>query len=360
MTLSPARLDPVFHLRPWGALSLAPLFPQESQLAEPIGEAWMTSSDSRFADGHFAGKTLGQAWLEMPPEWAGTQAQRTLDTRSPFPLLVKFIFAEDKLSVQVHPDDAYASKHEQAAGGRGKTEMWYIIAARPGAEVLAGLKPWVTRENFVHAIADASVEECLERVPVSAGDAIFVPAGTVHSIGPGLVLCEIQQQSDLTYRVYDYDRRDAQGQSRPLHIEKALEVIRFGKQSGGRIEPVPARRGGRAVRGGIREAYLAACPYFAAEKWDFHGKISTASSCEHFDLLIFLEGGGIIEWPSGRAAYAPAQVWMVPAALGEYQFFPGAPTSLLRTYVPGNLGEYVRRLEDQGVTGAELSRVVHS
>ncbi len=354
MILSPARLEPVFYPRPWGALSLAPLFPEKSQLADPIGEAWMTSTDSRFADGPFAGKSLDQAWLEMPPEWAGIEPQCTPDSRGPFPLLVKFIFAEDKLSVQVHPDDAYASEHEQAAGGRGKTEMWYVIAARPGAEVLAGLKPWVTREKFERAIADASVEECLERVPVRAGDTIFIPAGTVHTIGPGLVLCEIQQYSDLTYRVFDYNRRDAQGQSRPLHIEKALDVIRFGKQSGGRIEPV------RAVRGSITETYLAACPYFATEKWDFHGKISAASSREHFDLLIFLEGSGRIEWSSGSAAYAPAQVWMVPAALGEYQFFPGAHTSLLRAYVPRSLGEFVRRLEIQGFTGAELSRVVHS
>ncbi len=349
MILSPARLEPVFYPRPWGALSLAPLFPEKSQLAEPIGEAWMTSTDSRFADGPFAGKNLGQAWLEMPPEWTGIPTA----SRGQFQLLVKFIFAEDKLSVQVHPDDAYASAHEQAAGGRGKTEMWYVIAAQPGAEVLAGLKPWVTREKFERAIIDATVEECLERVPVRAGDTIFIPAGTVHTIGPGLVLCEIQQYSDLTYRVFDYNRRDAQGQSRPLHIEKALEVIRFGKQSGGRIEPV------HAVRGSISETYLAACPYFAAEKWDFHGKISAASSREHFDLLIFLEGSGRIEWPSGRAAYAPAQVWMVPAALGEYQFFPAAHTSLLRAHVPRNLGEFVRRLESQGFTGAELSRVVH-
>ena len=351
---SPARLEPVFYPRPWGALSLAPLFPEKSHLAEPIGEAWMTSSESRFADGPFAGKSLAQAWTEMPPEWTGIEAQNFAPSSGSFPLLVKFIFAEDKLSVQVHPDDAYASAHEQAAGGRGKTEMWYVLSARPGAEVLAGLKPWVTREKFERAIAEGSVVECLEHIPVSAGDAIFVPAGTVHTIGPGLVLCEIQQYSDLTYRIYDYNRRDAQGRARPLHIEKALEVIRFGKQSGGRIEPA------RAVRDGITETYLAACTYFAAEKWDFHGKVSAASSREHFDLLIFLEGSGNIEWPSGRAAYAPAQAWMVPAALGEYRFIPGAPTSLLRAYVPGNLGEYFRRLETQGVTGAELSRVVHS
>jgi len=314
----------------------------------------MTSTDSRFADGPFVGKTLGQAWPEMPPEWTGTEARRAPNARGPFPLLVKFIFAEDQLSVQVHPDDAYASRHEAAAGGCGKTEMWYVLGARPGAEVLAGLKPDVTREKFERAIADGAAAECLEHIPVRAGDAIFIPAGTVHTIGQGLVLCEIQQHSDLTYRVFDYNRRDARGLPRALHIEKALEVIRFGKQFGGRIEPA------RAVRGGITETYLAACPYFAAEKWEFAGKVSAASSREHFDLLIFLEGAGAIESRSGSSAYAPAQVWMVPAALGEYHLVTGARTSLLHAYVPGDIAEIVRRLENQGVTGAELARVVHT
>lgn len=354
MILSPARLEPVFHARPWGARSLAPLFPEMTQLAEPIGETWMTSSESRFADGSFVGKSLGQTWHEMPPEWVGTEARRALNAHGPFPLLVKFIFAEDKLSVQVHPDDAYAARHESAAGGCGKTEMWYVLSARLGAEVLAGLKPGVTREKFGRAIADGTVAECLEHIPVRAGDAIFIPAGTVHTIGPGLVLCEIQQQSDVTYRVFDYNRRDARGQARALHIEKALEVIRFGKQIGGRIEPA------RTERGGVTATYLAACPYFATEKWEFSGTISAATSQQHFELLIFLEGSGRIEWSMGRDAYAPAQVWMVPSALGEYHLIPGAHTSLLRTYVPGDLAEYARRLESEGVTSAELARVVHS
>jgi mannose-6-phosphate isomerase len=321
-----------------------------SNLAEPIGEAWMTGSDCRFANGPFAGRKLSEAWPGMPVEWTGTLAARGGD----FPLLVKFIFPEGKLSVQVHPGDEYAARHELAAGGRGKTEMWYALRARPGAEVMIGLKSSVTRVAFERAIADGTAEECLEHVPVRAGEAMFVPAGTAHTIGPGLVLCEIQQQSDLTYRVYDYNRRDAQGRARPLHIEKALAVMRFGKQSGGKIVPV------QIERGAVTQTYFIACRYFATEKWEFSGRLPATTSREHFDLLIFLEGRGGIRWGSGRAEYGPAQVWMIPAALDAYQLEPDDRTTLLRTYVPGSINEFSRRLAEEGVEEAEWSRLVHS
>src|SRR5580658_2501139 len=135
----------------------------------------MTAAECRFASGPFAGQKLGDVWRTLPPAWTGTKIAASAGA---FPLLVKFIFAEEKLSVQVHPDDAYAQKHEAAAGGRGKTEMWYTVSARPGAEVLAGLKAGVTRESFVRAIADGTAEDALLQVPMSAGDAIFIPAGT--------------------------------------------------------------------------------------------------------------------------------------------------------------------------------------
>ena len=156
MILSPARLDPVFSPRPWGALSLAPFFPDKAGVAEPIGEAWLTGSECTFATGPFSGRKIGEVWPKMPVEWTGTAVKREGD----FPLLVKFIFPEDKLSVQVHPGDDFAGKHEQAVGGRGKTEMWYAVRARPGAEVLVGLKPEVTRDHFEQAIADGTAEDC--------------------------------------------------------------------------------------------------------------------------------------------------------------------------------------------------------
>ncbi|HVB57828.1 MAG TPA: type I phosphomannose isomerase catalytic subunit [Candidatus Acidoferrales bacterium] len=349
MILCPARLEPVFSPRPWGSLSLAPLFPKQSGLTEPVGEAWMTGGECRFVNGPFTGRSLGDAWRAMPPEWRGTSAKRDGD----FPLLIKFIFSEDKLSVQVHPDDAYASRHEQAVGGRGKTEMWYAMQARPGAEVLVGLKPHVTREDFQRAIADGLAEECLTHIPIRAGEAVFVPAGTAHTIGPGLLLCEIQQQSDLTYRVYDYNRRDAKRATRPLHIEKALEVIRFGEQTGGKIDAV------RIEQGAVTKTYFAACRYFATEKWEFGDNISAATSREYFDLLIFLEGDGNIHWKAESLEYGPAQVWMVPATLGDFQLSPCERTTLLRTCVPSNINEFVRQLTDRGIDRASMARIVH-
>lgn len=349
MILCPAHLEPIFSPRPWGALSLAPFFPEKSNLAEPLGEAWMTGSNCRFAGGPFAGKTLGEAWPRMSVEWAGTRIGRD----GPFPILVKFIFPEDNLSVQVHPDDDYAARHEQGAGGRGKTEMWYAVRARSGAEVMVGLKPEVTLSAFQRAISENTAEQCLKHMAVKAGDAILVPAGTAHTIGPGLVLCEIQEHSDITYRVYDYNRRDAKGQARALHIDKALDVLRFGPQTGGKIEAL------RVERGPLAQTYFAACRYFATEKWEFSERIDAATRPEHFDLLILLEGRGSIRWSGENVKYSPMQVWILPAALGPYQLAPDAATSLLRTYVPWDTDEFVQRLSDQGIPQAAAERLVY-
>jgi len=347
--LRPSRLEPIFDARPWGVNSLAPLFPEQNNLKKKIGEAWLTGEKCRFADGPFAGSTLGDAWAQMPAAWTGT----ALHAEGAFPLLAKFLFTDDKLSLQVHPDDEYASRHEKKAGGRGKTEMWYCLSARPGAEVLVGLKTGVTRDSFRRAIGDSTVEDCLVRIPLHARDVIFVPAGTVHTIAAGLVLCEIQEQSDLTYRVFDYNRRNAAGETRPLHIDKAMDVIRFGEQKGGKIEPVTIERGP------LSETYLAACRYFATERWEFSESISRMTSPEHFDLLISIAGRGLIDANGEKLAYAPAQVWLIPAALGAYQIVPQERTEFLRTYVPGSLDEYARQLNERGVGESQVAHLVH-
>ncbi len=344
----PARIEPQFVPRIWGARTLAPLFPERTNLAEPIGEVWLTGNDCHFASGPFAGRTMAEAWRKMPAEWAGTR----MNTGAAFPLLVKFLFPQDTLSVQVHPDDDYARKHESGAGGTGKTEMWYAIAAREGAEVLVGLKPGTTAESFKKAIAGGTAENCLRRIPIRAGDAIFVPARTVHTVGPGLTMCEIQENSDVTYRVYDYNRVDAAGKPRPLHIEKAVAVANFGEQVGGKIAPCIADHGA------LRETFIAACRYFATERWDFSARIGAATSRERFELLIFLEGSGQIECGHEHFEYAPAQVWLMPAALGAFQLTPNGRTSLLRTYVPDVLRDFVARLQEQRISEDVWSRLV--
>jgi mannose-6-phosphate isomerase len=316
-------------------------------LSERVGEAWMTGQESVLANGPYAGRKLGEAWPQMPAEWRGTSLPRS----GVFPVLTKFIFADDKLSVQVHPDDEYASKHEIAAGGVGKTEMWYALRSSGGA-VLAGLKNEVTREAFRKAIANGTAEECLEHVPLAEGEAIFIPAGTAHTIGPGLVLCEIQQHSDLTYRVYDYNRRDAEGRARELHIEKALDVMRFGPQTCAKLQPVCVEREG------ARESYFVLCRYFATEKWEFDGAISRATSQERFELLIVLEGHGQILWAGDFFEYGPAQAWLLPASLGTYRFAPTSYTSLLRTYVPGDAMDYEAYFSERGIGKKDWVRLI--
>jgi mannose-6-phosphate isomerase len=345
---APARLAPIFVPRIWGARDLSPLFPEHSHESEPIGEAWLTGEACSFAAGEFMGRTLGEVWPSLPEEWTGT-ALRGLPR---IPLLVKFIFPEEKLSVQVHPDDAYAEQNESAAGGVGKTEMWYVVSARKEAAVRVGLNADVTRESFQRTIVDGTAENCLGNVAVQAGEAIFVPPGTAHTICPGVVLCEIQQHSDITYRVFDYNRVGANGKPRALHIRQALDVMTFGEQSGGLCDPV------RITRGAVTETLYVACRYFATERWEFRERIAAVTTPEHFDLLIFLEGAGAIEFADGREPFAPAQVWLLPAALGAYQLAPDSATALLRTYVP-DLNVFVQRLIDERIGEAEWSRVVH-
>lgn len=324
--LRPARLEPQFVPRLWGAQSLAPLFPEKASLSEPVGEVWLTGNECRFANGPFAGERLGEAWPRMSDEWTGKRARRD----KPFPILAKFLFPADKLSVQVHPDDDYASRHEAAAGGVGKTEMWYVVSAEPGAEVRVGLKPEVTKESFRRAIDDGTAEEMLERIPAAAGDAIFVPSGTAHTIGPGMVLCEIQQNSDVTYRVYDFGRLDAQGRPRDLHIEKAFDVLRFGKQQGGKVTPV----GDQDEI--ARLSILAECSYFAVVRHIFGTTQYFVKPSGRLELIIILDGNGTLRvQPSNVIVeYSRAQAWLIPCALRKCVYEPKDATTMLRVSVP--------------------------
>jgi len=376
VNLAPLQLSPIFLPRIWGSSDLRPLFDAvtsgQKAVCEPIGEVWLTGEDCRVASGPLAGRSLGVVWPELPQEFTGSR---------PFgapriPLLVKFIFPEDKLSVQVHPNDEYAREHEAAAGGMGKTEMWYAVSARAGAELRLGLEPGVTQEKFRQAIADRTAEQSMRRFDVNAGDAFFVPAGTAHMIGPGMVLCEVQQHSDLTYRVFDYNRVQADGKPRPLHIRQAFEVMNFGEQAGGLAEPVRLRRGALLAK------YLVACRHFAVERWEFSQPIAAATSAGSFELLVVLAGKGRIEWGSEGISYGPAQLFVLPASLGSYRILPESgsesgpkpvpetstasasqspsesKTVLLRSYVP-DLGDFVQFLAGQGIEEAAWSRIVH-
>ncbi len=353
--LTPARLEPTFVPRIWGVKSLAPLFPVKQALQELIGEVWLTGNDSRFATGPYAGRSLADAWRAMPPEWVGTR----FNTREPFPILAKFLYPGEKLSVQVHPDDEYARKHESAAGGAGKTEAWYIVSAEPGAAVYVGLRAGVTRESFRRAIAEGTVEDCLAKVSLAKGEAMFVPARTAHTIGPGLVICEIQENSDLTYRVHDYGRRYPGGGTRPLHVEKALEVINFGEQRGGKLRPAVVRAHGGRIE------HFVACRYFTLEKWDFAAPVSLTTERSHFELWIILTGHGKISGDStgtsdpGTADFAPGQAWFIPASLDRWRIDPQTQASILHVYTP-DLGLYAHQLNRFGLSAADVAQVIRT
>ena len=341
------RIDPFFSPRPWGTRSLAPLFPEKTNLPEPIGEAWLTAFDSRVGNGPFTGKSLGESWRAMPVNWRGTRTGGYKD----FPLLVKFLFPMDKLSIQVHPDDAFASKFEQAAGGRGKTEMWHIVSAEPGAELLIGLKPGVTRQDFVHGVAHKTVEDFFVRYPVQAGETYFVEAGTQHAILPGMIVCEIQEYSDLTYRVYDYGRVDAHGKSRELHLEKALEVTRFDGTHSGKIPPLSL------YSPDANKHLLAACEFFATERWDCDRTTPIESDPSEFQLIVILNGRGTLYEPELSHAFVAGQAWFIPAEFPIALLQPEEPTSLLRITVPDKVELHAQLLR-MGFDPQAISQVL--
>lgn len=331
--------------RIWGMRSLAPLFPEKTNLPEPIGEVWLTGVDCKVATGPFGGKTLGEAWREMPAEWRGTRFAQPHD----FPILIKFIFPNDKLSIQVHPDDAYAAAHEQAAGGRGKTEMWHAVSAEPDARVLIGLVPKADRESFVKAIETKALEEIFVHWRVQPGDTFFVSAGTPHTIGRGMVLCEIQEYSDLTYRVYDYGRVDSHGKPRELHIEKALEVVKFGQPIRGKTSRI------RLSTHGGQKSLLAACRYFATERCNNCAELE--SNREHFDLIVILSGKGELIWDNKAANYQAGECWLIPATQEHLGLRPAEQSKMLRTYVP-DLAALLADLKRAGHSRQEIEKTV--
>ncbi len=216
--LAPFLIDPRFVARVWGFHDLRPWYDYVAEPgSDPVGEVWLTGDECRVATGPCAGSTLGEMFSSAPEAMLGAGAS------AQSPLLVKMIFAREKLSVQVHPDDRLARKYGQP---RGKTECWYALSADPGAQVAAGLKPGVTMEKVREGIERGTLEESLNVLPVKRGDMVFVDAGTVHAIWPGSILLETQQNSDITYRLYDY------GRPRELHVEKSLEAARFETRAG--------------------------------------------------------------------------------------------------------------------------------
>ena len=222
---APFRISPWFAERVWGCRDLRPWYDRVAESGEPIGEAWLTGDECVVATGAHAGQTLGALFAENAEALLGPAAPRSTEAaaRSASPLLIKVIFAKEKLSVQVHPDDAMAQKYGDP---RGKSECWYVLEAEPGSQVACGLKPGVSLDDVKAEIEAGTLESSLNLLNVTPEEMIFVDAGTVHAIWPGAILLETQQNCDLTYRMYDY------GRGRELHIQKSLEATKLVTRAG--------------------------------------------------------------------------------------------------------------------------------
>ncbi len=281
--MEPMLLKPVGKDYLWGGLRLKTEYGKKMGMV-PLAETWECSTHpdgmSTVVNGEFAGWTLREV-LGRHPEYLGTKAQGEL------PILVKFIDAEKDLSVQVHPGDEYARTFERQ---NGKTEMWYVLDAKPGASLICGFAHDMTRELLKEAIENKELDKQLQKVDVHKGDVFFIPAGTVHAIGAGALVAEIQESSNVTYRVYDYDRTDKDGKRRELHFDKAMEVLNL--KSG-----VDVRQKPRMVRyyPGCSRELLCRCQYFDTERIQISMAFSFSVLENSFQVLLCLEGEGQLE-----------------------------------------------------------------
>ena len=293
----PLKFRPIYKQRIWGGQKLREVFNKDIPPFEKIGESWeladLPDDKSVISNGKLAGQTLGSVIEKYPKEITGDE-----DFSGPFPLLIKFLDAEDILSVQVHPD---AQSCRRTGQGEPKTECWYIISAVDGAVIYKGLKKGVTRDQFSAAIKEGIVAELLAKVPVEAGECHFLPAGTAHSIGAGLLIAEIQTPSDTTYRVFDWNRVDGTGKARQLHIDEALESIHFDACGDG----LSVTTAGRLID----------CEYFTVDKGAQGKNCELLLSAGRMKPLIILSGFGTIAGSDETSAdFKAGDILLVPAA----------------------------------------------
>jgi mannose-6-phosphate isomerase len=323
MALYPLIFEPALHARPWGGTQLQSRLGKELPPGAPVGESWEIFWKNRVSNGEHQGRTLGELIRRYPREVTGNVA-----AGEEFPLLVKFLDAQDWLSVQVHPNDALALHLEGQP--RGKTECWYVINAVPGAKLAYGLSEALDKDTLRTAIASGRAKDVMQYVEVQTGDFIFVPAGTMHALGPGLLIYELQQTSDTTYRVYDWDRMGLDGKPRDLHLDKALECTTFS------VRP-PAKRPYQMqqVADHVAVGELARSQYFALDKVVFSQPytLNTRGSQAHLVTAV----SGHVEWrgdtylpqlfPQGTSA-------LIPASIGEYRLVPDGEAEVLIGWAP--------------------------
>ena len=323
---SPINLQPSLHETLWGGSDLADVAGKRIPSGAKIGESWETEAGNLALNAPYAGRSLRALVDELGVELVGTQALALLGLR--FPLLAKFIDAHETLSVQVHPDDAYARAHE--GGTLGKTEAWYILRADPGARLTLGWNSPTSPSEVRAAIAETRLEALLHTFEVHAGDVVFVPAGTVHAIGAGIVLYELQEYSDVTYRLYDYGRLQPDGRPRELHVEQALQVLRYEPVTRSTVQPVVVPG---SANGAMRRV-LVACEYFVQEEIRLRSQLASSTAPTSCQIVTALAGACELTAEAGLPlTLGRGDTVVLPALLGAYTLH-SADAHVLRSYVP--------------------------
>ena len=364
-SLYPLKLPPSFRERIWGAQDLAPFFGRRD---DPVGEVWYSFEENRIANGPIEGRPLGEVLEQYGPRLMGASfTPKPLRRRSAgqapknevpgsespdseaaasqpyFPILTKLLFTSRVLSVQVHPDDVYALEHE---GGPGKTEMWYVVDAKPGATIAVGLKEPLCADDLRRAAASGEIEKHLNWLNVGVGDVVFIPPGTIHAVGPGLVFYEVQQNSDLTYRLYDFGRLGSDGKPRELHVDQAAKVVKPEARPGP-IKPF------RFPTGACRRELLTACSHFAVERLGWERAFEYSTEGAGAELLMFIEGHGSF----GGEPYRSGDCYLLPAESSPPAVEPSTATEVVRSYVP-NLDALREELRRHQATEEDMQRLL--
>ncbi|NOK59528.1 MAG: mannose-6-phosphate isomerase [Chloroflexi bacterium AL-W] len=337
----------------WGGQRLAKWLDLPEPQPTQLGETWQVFDTNIILNGVLAGQTLAQVTKQFGADFIGTRtvARYGID----FPLLAKFIDANDKLSIQVHPDDTYAHTYEAHTSFHGKTEAWYILEATSDANVTYGLERPSNRAEFTEAVEAGKLEPLLNHTSVRTGDVIFVPAKTLHAINEGIILFEIQQKSDLTYRVYDYGRLDAKtGQPRELHLEKALEVADFAPPPHAKIAPLPLDTDNSQI-------LLIACSLFALERLTLLDQRVMSTNPGTFEILTVIEGSCTITSSVDAVELRRGDSTVLPATLGGYilhSTHADTPLQILRVYVPDLEKDFLQPMRAQNLDEKRIAATV--
>lgn len=321
--LYPIKFKPRFFEKIWGGQKLKTILGKNIP-SDKTGESWEISSVSEQTsvvdNGFLKNNSLNELLEIYMTDLVGEKIYEKFGDE--FPLLIKFIDARETLSVQVHPNDDYAKEHHLAYG---KTEMWYIIDSEPDSYVYLGFNKDLTKDEFLNHIEQGTVESILNKIPAKKGDVFFIPSGRIHALGKGILLAEIQQTSDITYRVFDWNRKDENGNYRELHIEEAINVIDYSQLKNANISY-------QNIANQANE--LVSCQYFSTYFFSLESKfVREYEFLDSFKILIFIDGNGKIQYENSFESYNKGDVYLIPAELDSIELIPNISTQMLEVYI---------------------------